>query len=565
MTDVLESTGGSTAGGPGDRSRARVGIPLDRGHPEVEAARAAERRAFDRYGLEVTEHFIQVPGLDRQIRVLEVGTGSPLVMIPGGVGYSTILLPLVPELSEHRVLLVDRPGAGLSDGIDHRDWPLAELAATSIAAVFDHFELDAAPIVANSMGGLFAFRFALAHPERVTAIAQLGCPALYPKTSAPFPMRLMSIRGLGGIIYDRGMFPDEVEDVGTTLEFMGHPPGTADKHPPELLEAIYHMERLPTVRRSWLSLLQSVARVRGARPTAAITDDDLEALEQPVLLLWGSDDPFGSIETGRRGLQYFKDAEFHEVGVGHLPWADDLETCGELIRAFLSENAKGSESDPNEQIDRFDESTATPDVATSVPSYAWKSAYGVLSAMVLTIPLGIGFFVYGGIFGPLSDAGGLLVGLLLAPLIWTIYQLYEEVEYNRAVFSLGLVAVVGISLGSLGLVVMNLLSMAAETYGPLFLGVQFLGWILLGGWLLGGGLLGRRTEAVSERTAWTAIVAGIGAAGGMMTLIYSYTVGSFTLLFPVFMLVFTVGFLLWAFLLGGDLRTLARSAAQTER
>lgn len=191
---------------------------------------------------------------------------------------------------------------------------------------------------------------------------------------------------------------------------------------------------------------------------------------------------------------------------------------------------------------------------TVVPSYAWKCAYGALAAMVVTIPLGVGFFLYEGIFALLSDAGALLVGLLLAPLVWSIYLLNEGAAFNRVVFGVGIITVAGICLGSLGLVVMNALSLNPAIYGSPFLGTQFLGWILLGFWLLGIGLLGRRTGSIAERTAWTAIVAGIGTAGGMVTLIYSYAVGSFTLLFPLFMLVFVLSFLLWAFWLGGELR-----------
>ena len=198
--------------------------------------------------------------------------------------------------------------------------------------------------------------------------------------------------------------------------------------------------------------------------------------------------------------------------------------------------------------------TATPIAAT----VGWKAAYAVLGAMIVTIPLGIGFFVYEGVFAVLSDLGALIVGLALAPLVWSLYRLHAGDPLNESVFGLGAVTVAGICLGSFGLVGMHLLSLDPEVYGATFLGVQFLGWILLGFWLLGIGLLGHRTGAVESRTAWTAVIAGVATAGGMVTLVYSYAVGSFTMLFPLFVLVFGVGFLLWAFWLGGDLMAKAR-------
>lgn len=193
----------------------------------------------------------------------------------------------------------------------------------------------------------------------------------------------------------------------------------------------------------------------------------------------------------------------------------------------------------------------------SVPPYVWKSAYGVLAAMILTIPFGVGFFLYEGVFALLSDASALLVGLLLVPLAWGMYLLHRDDPLNRTVFGVGVVAVAGICIGGFGLVVRYLLALEPEIYGATFLGVQFLGWLLLGVWLLGTGVISRRTGSFSERTTWTAIVAGIGSAGVIVSLVYSYAVVEFTLLFPLFALIFVLGFLLWAFWLGSELQAIA--------
>lgn len=193
-------------------------------------------------------------------------------------------------------------------------------------------------------------------------------------------------------------------------------------------------------------------------------------------------------------------------------------------------------------------------VSRRAPDYTWKYAYGALGAMAISLVLGIGYFTYEGVFGPLSDAGGLLVGVLLAPLVWAMYLLHRDEDFNRVVFAIGVVTLLGICLGSLGLVVQYLLSLDPELYGAGFLGIQFVGWLLLGFWLLGVGVLGIRHETLERRVSWAAIAAGVGAAGGIVTLVYSYAVGSFTLAFPAFMALFAVGFVLWAFWLGGALR-----------
>lgn len=109
----------------------------------------------------------------------------------------------------------------------------------------------------------------------------------------------------------------------------------AERVPEKFAEAWYRMEQMPHYEATWTSLLPAVLSLRGANPEAAFSPADLEAIRSPVLLIWGSDDPFGGIEKGRAGASHFREAEFRDVGTGHLPWLDEPERCGELLRAFL--------------------------------------------------------------------------------------------------------------------------------------------------------------------------------------------------------------------------------------
>lgn len=311
-------------------------LALDPDEPQVQSAREAERRAYDHYGLDFEEHYVDVPDLGGRIRVVEVGEGPPVVLINGGEGKGMMWLPLLPDLDGHTLYVMDRPGGGLSDGIDYRSVSLRRAAETSTLALFEYFDLDSAPVVGNSMGGLWTLRFALAHPDRVSSIGLLGTPALYPGTSAPLPMRLGSISLLTGLVVERIMQPDEVADVRETWSFLGQPDETVDRLPEAFAEAWYRMEVLPTYTLSWVGILQRALRLRGAAPDAAFTTDDLAGVDAPVCLIWGSEDPFGSVETGRSGAEHFGEAEFHEVGVGHLPWLDEPERCGEILGEFLA-------------------------------------------------------------------------------------------------------------------------------------------------------------------------------------------------------------------------------------
>lgn len=317
-------------------ARSPTSYPLDQSDPSVAAARSAEKRAYEHYGLAFHEHFVDVEALNLEMRVVEIGSGPPVVMIPGGIGHGAVWLPLLPEFKDYTVYVMDRPGGGLSDGIDHRSWPLASIAASSTLALFDHFGLNEAPVIGSSMGGLWTLRFSLAHPERVTKIGLLGCPALYPGTSAPGPRRLGSVPVIGGVLFDTIVQPDDAAGVRDGLEANGHPEETTINLPDEYAEVMYRMNQLPYFKLSWVSLSQSAIRLRGAVPEAALTPDDLRAVQTPVTLLWGRNDPFGTSEQGRDGADYFADAEFNEVGFGHLPWLDEPGSSGVLLREFLA-------------------------------------------------------------------------------------------------------------------------------------------------------------------------------------------------------------------------------------
>lgn len=314
----------------------RVSYPLDRTDPRVRTARRAEARAYEHYGLGFAERFVDVGALGGRVRVLEVGTGPPVVVLPGGVGYGVQWLPLLPELTGYTAYVVDRPGGGLSDGIDHRALPLETIAATSTAAVYDHFGFGVAPIVGNSMGGYWGLRFALEHPARVSAVALLGCPALYPGERIPLAMRLVGLPLVDGVVVERLFQPADVRAARDGLAHLGHPAATRRRLPSALIEATYRMDHAPHYVRSMTSLVRSAGTPRQSVPDPALTPDDLRGVRPPVTLLWGSGDPYGSLEVGRAGAAHFPDAAFHEAGVGHLPWLDDPSACGDLVRAHLA-------------------------------------------------------------------------------------------------------------------------------------------------------------------------------------------------------------------------------------
>lgn len=102
----------------GRRSRA---VPIDQDDPRVIAARQAERRLYDYYELEPAHHPVALPRLGLRVRLTEVGSGPPVLVVPGNTGDGFPFAPLLAHLPGRRVIVLNRPGDGLSEGMDHDD------------------------------------------------------------------------------------------------------------------------------------------------------------------------------------------------------------------------------------------------------------------------------------------------------------------------------------------------------------------------------------------------------------------------------------------------------------
>ncbi len=309
---------------------------IDHDDPRCQEAVAAERRLFAHFGLDYQVHHVSLADPDLNLRVLTVGQGTPVLMVPGGTGDAVFYAGLMAELTGRRLIAINRPGGGMSDAIDHRRVDMRRLAVDTIRAVADAFELDQAPIVANSMGGLWSFWYTLAHPDRVTGLVQMGCPALILSTSAPFFMRLLSVPGIKDLVA-RTMQPQSSDRALEGLRFQGSSLEDIARMPAVGGEAAYRFFNLPTYLDSWKTLVPAAANLRGARPRYRLRAGELKGVKCPVQLIWGQNDPFGGLDVARQVAAILPNARLHEMPTGHLPFLDRPAETGQVVRAFLAE------------------------------------------------------------------------------------------------------------------------------------------------------------------------------------------------------------------------------------
>lgn len=313
---------------------------IDQDAASSRAALAAEKKLFAHYGLDYKIHYLEMAEPKLRLRVLEVGEGRPLLMVPGGTGDAPFFAPLMAKLAGWRMIAINRPGGGMSDAVDHRRVDLRRLAVNTLRTVADAFDLPRLPIVCNSMGGLWSFYYMLAHPERVSCMVQMGCPALALDTSAPFFMRLLSVPFINNLIV-AGMQPKSAEGALDGLRFQGSSQEDIDNMPDVLAAAAYRFFNLSTHRETWKSLVTAVASIRGANPRYSLQADALRQVNCPVQFVWGERDPFGGLEVAREMIRLMPNAVLYEMKCGHLPFADKPEETGQVVQAFLTNHSRG--------------------------------------------------------------------------------------------------------------------------------------------------------------------------------------------------------------------------------
>jgi 2-hydroxy-6-oxonona-2,4-dienedioate hydrolase len=307
---------------------------LDIGEQKTQRYRDAESRLWRRYGVEPAERFIDLESPRVRLRVLEIGSGEPLVLVHGTGGPGT-WPSLVSRLVGVRCLMLERPGWGLSAPVDYAARDYKPLAADLLCGALDALGITRADVLGASIGNTWALAFAARHASRVGRILLMGGGPLRREVPVPTFIRLLA-SPVGALLVRRPQKPDMIR---SQLRRLGHGASLdAGRIPEEFIDWRVAMSRHTAAMRHERDMVRTIVGARGFRPGLTFTDPELARIEQRTLHVFGTADPTGTIDTWTRVAALLPHGELALVeGAGHVPWFDEPTEIAGRIAAFLRE------------------------------------------------------------------------------------------------------------------------------------------------------------------------------------------------------------------------------------
>ena len=295
--------------------------------------RQAEQALWEHYGIKPTETFVDVRSPDARLRVIEWGSGDPVVFVGGTGGTGPYFAPLVRELSGFRCLLLDRPGWGLSSPVDYSKYEFKVLVADLLRSALDALAVERAHVVGASIGGSWALSLAARHPSRVDRIVQLGSGPIPAETQLTTFLRLLA-SPLGALVV---RLPQKPGMMRKQLRGLGHGASVEAGRMDQFITWRVAFFRDTDSMHHERDMVRTLIRGRELRPGVAFADSELRTIEQPTLIVLGTTDPGGTVDVWERVVGILPRGELHLVeGAGHLSWFDNPGQVGGRVQQFLS-------------------------------------------------------------------------------------------------------------------------------------------------------------------------------------------------------------------------------------
>lgn len=292
-----------------------------------------EAPVWKHWGPEPGERILETGSPSRRVRVEEVGSGWPVLLVHGASGYGPYWAPLVAELDGYRCLMLDRPGFGGSDPVDYSQTAYRDLAADLMVGVLDELGVDKVHLVGASMGDVWALALASKCPDRVLSVALLGAGPLSDGVEVHMGLRLL--RSPLGAVMSKVPWRERMERGQARQS--GHGPALEDgRIPQSYVDWKVQMTNQTDWRLHERTMIQAIVGRKGWKPGVTFNTDDLTSLTVPLLMVCGTSDPgFEGFDWEGFIARAPNSAFVLLVGGGHEPWFEDPERVADSLRGHF--------------------------------------------------------------------------------------------------------------------------------------------------------------------------------------------------------------------------------------
>jgi pimeloyl-ACP methyl ester carboxylesterase len=296
---------------------------------------AAEQAVFAHYAVQARHRFVSVPASGVRLRLVETGDGAPTLLLHGfslGVAHWA---PLMTRLTDRRLIAIDMPGHGASDGVDFDGIDLRPWFDVTLTGLLDEIGVESTDVIGHSQGAMLGMFLALDRPDRVRTLTAVGTPAVAFGATVP-QFRILARPVLGTLML--GMPKPDSAYRKILADTVGR--AALDTMRDELVQASYRGVRRRGFGTTVSSYLREMYRgIDATPPRYVLSDTELTTMKPPVTVIMGEGE---ADDTSAKRTAAMPDGRFEVVPGGHEPWLNDLDACATHIQDFIGSEAAAS-------------------------------------------------------------------------------------------------------------------------------------------------------------------------------------------------------------------------------
>ena len=280
----------------------------------------------------IEEGFLEVNGTSLFFKTM--GSGEPLVVLHGGPGFDhRQFLPYIWELAkQHKVILYDQRGTGLSSGPVNADSISIDTFIADIEAVREAFGIEKMNLLGHSWGGILAMHYGIRHPENLRSLILASTAASHESFDE------MRAR------YQADRLPDDaalLEEIYSSDDYQAGDPQAVERFWRVFFKPYFADQSLV----SKMDLTFTENTIKNSNTVAGHIlesigefdlHEELKAIHCPTLIIHGEADPM-PVEYAERIHDSISGSELVTLaGSGHWIFVDATEAFTSSVLEFLA-------------------------------------------------------------------------------------------------------------------------------------------------------------------------------------------------------------------------------------